>query len=558
MCGILGVINKKGNELDINEIVKMRDAMTHRGPDDSGIFLANYNTLALAHRRLSIIDLSKSGKQPMISNLENWISYNGEIYNYIELKNKYLKNAKFNSPSDTEVLLQIIEKYGTSKIKEFNGMWAFIYYDDKSKKLIICRDRFGVKPLYYFENGSIFIIASEIKSILQSKFYNKKENEEVIKVFMEDNLEDTEGETFFKGIKIFPKASYMIYNLKDNTYNINKYYDIKSSIYEVKESYEENIEQFKELFFNSIKLRLRSDVKVGVTLSGGIDSSAVYCAASKISNDKIHSFSAKFLGKDYDESFFYKKVWEKYPGFNKEIMSSYEKFEDTVRKIIYYLEEPNKAPGIFPQWNVMKKASKHVKVLLDGQGADELLAGYDPFLYYYLADIRRKNFSRYNECCDCVLNIKGEEFMKVVPRAVEAVIKNKRKLNNSYLQAKLLYEFSEGMLPPLLKYEDKMSMAFSVETRLPFLDYRLVNFAFSLDETYKIKNGWSKSILRESMKNILPDEIILRKDKKGYPTPLDEILKENSELYRYIPNKKLNFWNKWKYISLNLWREIFF
>jgi len=558
MCGILAVVSKKDIRLASDEIVAMRDQMVHRGPDDAGLCMACDGKLAIAHRRLSILDLSARGHQPMKSERGNIICFNGEIYNYIELTRDYLKNIPLESESDTSVLLHMLEEYGVDAIPRFNGMWGFVFYNAAKDELLISRDRFGIKPLYYYNDKDILIVASEIKPILKSSFYPKRLNEQACAIYLETGLVDGTEDTFFENIKRFPSGSYGRYSISNDTFTMEKFYSIEQSTIDVSENEEENIRHFKELFCDSVKIRLRSDVPVGTCLSGGLDSSSIFSIAAQLTPTAMNAFSAKFLEKDYDKSYFYKKVIERHPCNLYEVLPTYDDFEQKLKKIIYYLEEPSKAMGVFPHWHVMELASKHVKVILDGQGGDEILAGYDPYHSYYILDIIKNNFSQLPKSLIGLANIKGISFLKSLPlRLIEIILNDRNTFNGSFLSGKLLRDTQSLMLPALLKYEDKLGMAFSIEARLPFLDYRLVNFVFSLGETYKIKNGWSKHILRQSMQNILPEEIVFRKDKKGFPTPLNSILEQNAHLKKQIPPEITNEWIKWRYLSLRFWRETF-
>ncbi|WP_182629294.1 asparagine synthase (glutamine-hydrolyzing) [Clostridium chromiireducens] len=561
MCGILGLISKTSQKLNNEDVILMRDKMEHRGPDDAGLLMSRNDRVALAHRRLSILDLSAAGHQPMKSMNGNYICFNGEIYNYMELLNEFLSDEKIKSKTDTEVLLKIMEKYGTDCLNELNGMWSFIYYDVKNEQLIISRDRFGVKPLYYYEDDKIFIVSSEIKPILDSPYYEKKLNENSANIFLQTGLVDGIEDTFFEGIKRFPSSHYMIYSLKDNNRKLVRYYNLKESIYDVSDNYEENVKKFRELFIDSVRLRLRSDVPVGNCLSGGLDSSSIYSVVSNISDGEVHSFSSKYEEEECDESYFYNSVITMYPGINHETIPSYDNFEEKLKKIMYYIEEPCKAYGIISMWNVIELAKPHVKVLLDGQGGDEVLAGYDFYLWYYILDLLDGGIEDY-ELSDELQKIedkKGYEFINSISTSLKSITSNGiQKFNNSYVNEKLFEDLTTYMIPAFLRYEDKIGMAFSIEARFPFLDYRLVNFIFSLASTSKIKNGWSKAILRDAMKDILHEEVCWRKDKKGYPTPIKNILEANPSMKKYIPNNiPDDEWIKWRFISFNVWRSVY-
>ncbi|UCE23174.1 MAG: asparagine synthase (glutamine-hydrolyzing) [Candidatus Zixiibacteriota bacterium] len=558
MCGILAVISKNGHPLPRRDITFMRDLMTHRGPDDAGLFIDETNGVALAHRRLSILDLSSSGKQPMRSPQGNYISFNGEIYNYTELKAEFLSQQQFVSSSDTAVLLHMIEKYGEDALNRLNGMWAFVYFEPEKQQLLISRDRYGIKPLYYLDTSEVTILSSEIKPILASPYYTRELNQDAVDVYLHCGLVDGLEETFFKGIKRFPAASYCRYSLRNKELNFRKYYSIEQSVTTLDGDWRENVQTFKDLFFDSVKLRMRSDVPVGTCLSGGLDSSSIYSTASEILSDKLSSFSAKFSEQEYDESYFYNRVLQKYPGNNSAVKPSFDNFEDQLKKIIYYLEEPSKAMGVFPQWHVMELAARGVKVLLDGQGGDEILAGYDYYKpYCFLDDFRHRPHKLPVSLTGYAVHNGVKPLLKLPLNVLKILLKERTTFNGSFLSQRLLNDVTVDMLPALLKYEDKIGMAFSIEARVPFLDYRLVDFVFSLRESYKINNGWSKKILRESMRDILPDEIINRIDKKGFPTPLESVLTGNKHLNKLYPEAARDTWTKWRYISLHFWREIF-
>ena len=566
MCGILGVFLKDTRQVIQQTVIeKMRDLMEHRGPDDSGLLLTYEHRLALAHRRLSILDLSTAGHQPMKLPSGNYICFNGEIYNYKELHKEYLDSVQLNSNSDTEVLGRLLERYGQECLTMLNGMWSFIYYDAKKEELIISRDRFGVKPLYYYETDKVILWSSEIKPILNSPYYSKKLNDNAATIFLQTGLVDGIEDTFFQEIKRFPSAHVMTFSLKSNNKKIYRYYDLKSAIHEVSDSYEENVQKFRELLIDSVRLRLRSDVPVGVSLSGGMDSSSIYAIVARLSqgkgNGELHSFSSKYLEPDCDESYYYKSLVKQYPGLNHEITPAYHGYEEKIRKILYYLEEPCKAYGIYSMWHVIELASKHVKVVLDGQGGDEVLAGYDYYLYFHILDLLETNISK-NRLAQELLFIaqkKGDSFIETIgPNIQEIKDNNLLKFNGSYLNKKLFDDITMYMIPAFLRYEDKIGMAFSLEARFPFLDYRLVNFLFSLSFDQKIRKGWSKAILREAMNGILPDSITWRKDKKGYPTPLNNILAVNKNMENYIPkNIPQDEWSKWRFISFNVWRSVY-
>ena len=557
MCGILALVKKNGEAIDESLLVEMRDQMVHRGPDDAGIYISNNQYVGLAHRRLSILDVSSAGHQPMISDKGNVISYNGEIFNYLELKEQYLRNTKTHSSTDTEVLLDLLDNHKEKCLSWLNGMWAFVYMDVENKQLLISRDRYGEKPLYYYEDSNVFIVSSEIKPILKSGYYSIEENQIAVETYLESGLVDGIEDTFFKGIKRFRSGGYGYYRLEDSRFEVAEYYSIEDAVANTDISTEAPIEQFSEIFKDSVKIRMRSDVPLGCCLSGGLDSSSIYAIASQLSAEKLNTFSARFEGKEYDESNFYNSVLKRYAGNSHEVSPDLSDFMSTIRRVVYFLEEPSKALGVYPQWHVMKMASKHVKVILDGQGGDEVLAGYDHYFAYYLADaIVKRPFAVAKELNNIYRTKKNSVFVYLL-KAMKTIFSDSTKFRTSYLNRRLLDDVNMSMLPALLKYEDKIGMAFSIEARLPLLDYRLVNFLFSLNENYKISNGWSKHLLRRSMENILPETVRLRKDKKGFPTPYSRILEQHPQLKAHTPNHVTNEWIAWRYAMLKIWREIF-
>jgi asparagine synthase (glutamine-hydrolysing) len=350
----------------------------------------------------------------------------------------------------------------------------------------------------------------------------------------------------------------MVYDLRENKSVMTSYYSLFESVNLLQP--EDDIERFLELLQDSICLRLRSDVPVGTCLSGGLDSSSIFSIASKFSDNKLFSYSAYFSGEEFDESPFFNAVLDQYPAHEHKISPSYDNFEVTLKEIIYSLEEPTLAMGVFPQWHVMKQASQDVKVLLDGQGGDEVLAGYDLYYDYHLLDTlinKPHDFLKvYRENRTGRYGISGAK-KGLIKNALRSLIKEKR-VEKSFLKSRLITDVTQTLLPALLKYEDKLGMAFSVEARLPFLDYRLVDYVFSQSTNLLINNGWSKWALRESMIDILPDQVRLRTDKKGFPTPFNEILNNNPSLKQLIPTKYSDEWKSWRYVSLELWRELFF
>ena len=384
MCGISVIINKNDSFVDESSLKTMNDKIMHRGPDGEGFYIDG--NVGLGHRRLSIIDLSENANQPMIYD-DIILTYNGEIYNYLELKNELIvKGHKFQTKSDSEVIIKAYKEWSFDCVKKFNGMWAFCIYDKNAKKVFISRDRFGIKPLYYFENKNSIIFGSEIKQLLN--FKNELiVNHKLLYEYFYFNLLNHTNETLFQEIFSFPSSSYMVIDLKTKSKEISNYYKLK------KKSFNTNADDFKNAIKNSIKFRLRSDVKVGTCLSGGLDSSYIASQAALLNKNKnFIAITGKSSDKKNDESKIAEKVVNKFKmnWFVDETNS--DEFLSQLDDIIYYQDEPFTNPSIAMQYFVLKK-SKDVgcKVMLDGQGGDEILLGYERYFVSYLSSFSVKS-----------------------------------------------------------------------------------------------------------------------------------------------------------------------
>lgn len=612
MCGINGVLSFDfGYRKD--DILKMNETLSHRGPDDEGTYFDEF--IGLGHRRLSIIDLSKAGHQPMSDESERyWIVYNGEIYNFPEIRKELLeKGYSFRSNTDSEVLLKSFIEWGVKCLQKFNGMWAFAIWDSEKKELFCARDRFGIKPFYYYYKDNYFVFASEIKALLCVKDVTRKPNDSRILHYL-GNYPLLENEsTFFSDIYQLPASHYLI--VKKDSFEIKRYWDIEKKEFDGEKAYD----NFLEIFKDSIRLRLRSDVPVGTCLSGGIDSSSIVCVLSKmIDSSNQKTFSACFEDKRFDEREYIEEVVK-----NTDITPFYT-FPDInqlypkLKTIIWHHDEPLNSTSMLSQWCVMELSRENgVKVLLDGQGADEVLAGYLPYKWYLFQDSIEgkrpfeivKNFRYLFESFRIYKKTTGKSFLGVLRRFGRSKFRpskaesnfvykylndefltlNREKLKvsppfkfESALENKLYQDVYFSSLQKLLQYEDRNSMAFSIESRVPFLDYRLVEFLFSAPAKYKINKGWTKYILRKSMKGILPEKIRCRKDKMGFVTPEGQWLKEieadvreiliNSFSKRgYLKEDEIpkiidSYYNGdhslekllWKMLCLEIWLEVFF
>ncbi|MCG3677398.1 asparagine synthase (glutamine-hydrolyzing) [Aliarcobacter butzleri] len=596
MCGISGVINKNNYKIEKEDIKTINDLISHRGPDDEGFYFEK--NFAFGHRRLSILDLSSEGHQPMHYLDKYVITYNGEVYNYLEIKEELQKDGyTFHSHTDTEVILASYDKWGEDCVNRFNGMWAFAIYD-KEKNIIFCsRDRFGVKPFYYTETDNKFVFGSEIKQLLE--FYEDRYvNKKVLINYLVIGYENYDNETFFENIFKLQQSHNLIYDLSNNTFVIKRYYDIKKETLNLKEY--ESIDSYKKELFESIKLRLRSDVKVGTCLSGGLDSSSIAGIASllnkKVTDEKFVAIHAKSTEKKSDESAFAKEV-AKHCNLELNIIEpSKEDFADILDEVIYTQEEPFRSPSIIMQYFVMKK-SKDIgcTVLLDGQGGDETLLGYERYYPAYLLDLNFFEMIKafFNSSKNSKLTkleiIKYFFYFTNSKIRIERLKRKNSFFKNNYMEnvffslvqdnAKnylnifdLQYEeLYKTQLPQLLKYEDRNSMRNSIETRLPFIDYKVVEKALSINNKFKINQGWTKNILRKSVEGILPFEVIWRKNKMGFEAPektwleeidsdIKNIIKKSDllkKISKEIPYELLDLTQKWKLFNVAKWEIIY-
>ena len=607
MCGICGIINFDGKKVSSEDLHLMMREMKHRGPDDEGIY--ENGNIGLGHVRLSIIDLSEAGKQPFFSDDGRYVMvYNGEIYNYIEIRDELKYKYKFFTKTDSEVLMKAFLEWGENCFNKFNGMFALAIYDTFEKSLLCIRDRFGVKPFYYYLDDNKFIFSSEIPPILKIYNFKNQPNNLSIYNYLVFNRTDYNENTFFQDVKKIPhghKISFKIYDKK--TFSINKWYDLKLNISNPFQSYQE----FIDLFYSSINLRLRSDVNLGLCLSGGLDSSSIVSMLlKKFDIPKIETFSAIYSDDFiFDEKKYIEIISDKRCIHNY----AYPSNESLIGDMDMFLSaqaEPHPSTSIYAEFKVMELARKNnIAVMIGGQGSDEQFSGYHYFFGYYFKSLLKqfKISDLYNEIKSYKLNHNSyfahktfiyfllPEFLKQIISAEKNpfVLRNYAKkyyLNSTLagelfgvdtLQKSLLAHF-EYKLEHLLKWEDHNSMHFSIETRIPFLDYRIVEKTLGLSESSQIKNGWTKHFLREAMKDILPEEIRLRKDKVGYMTPesfwfksnkfrnyVSSLFKEERLSCKFVDINKfnntfhsgkyyLNTKDIWKTINLELWLRRFF
>ena len=560
MCGIAGIISSEIALVQQRSLKKMSDILAHRGPDGEGLWINKKNTAGLSHRRLAIIDLSEAGAQPMHYTDRYTIVYNGEIYNYKEIRSD-LKQAgyRFKSESDTEVILAAYDLYKENCVKYFDGMFAFAIWDEQQQTLFCARDTFGEKPFYYFMDKTVFAFASEMKALWAVGIDKTADDKMMVNYLVLGYVQNAadKSQTFYKHIFSLPPAHTGIFSLSTMQFALTKYRDInKENSININESSAET--KFEKLLAASVMRRLRSDVRVGSSLSGGLDSSSIAYFVNRFakskSDDSFQTFSAIFPGFEKDESESIEEISNHFKFKNYVVEPTASGLLDDIEKLCYHQEEPVPSSSIYAQYKVYELArANNVKVLLDGQGADEILGGYTKYLHWYLQELTcRHKFSRAKKERLCfkqnnipvkwniknvlasylpahaalalekreyhkviqshnlsphLLHVKGKEWLGIYKPVVT-------KLNDI-----LYHNTMENGLEELLRFADRNSMAHGTEVRLPFLNFELVNFIFSLPSSFKIKNGFTKYILRKTMTGKLPDKITWNTEKTGFEPP---------------------------------------
>jgi len=596
MCGIAGVVRFDGRKIEKINLKSMTDTLSHRGPDGEGHWVNENASVGLGHRRLSIIDLSNNGHQPMTYGDGRYtITFNGEIYNYLEIK-EFLKGKgyKFHSASDTEVLLALYDLKKEKCLFDLDGMFAFGIYDKVDNSLFCARDRFGEKPFYYeYRAGEYFAFGSEMKAIWKYTGNRETNNEMVLNYLNYGFVTNPQKpeDTFYKDTHQLPAASYCI--IKNGSLAIQKYWELPfNNLSNL--SFESAQGKFRELFNESVSRRLRSDVAVGSSLSGGLDSSLVVCVINELlskENKHINTFSARFKDFIKDEGKYMQHVVDKTGAIPHYVFSDAELLNDRIDKIFYHQEEPFGSSSILVQYQVFELAKKNnVTVLLDGQGADEILAGYIPYYQTFFNELALTNPSKAKKQLDAYLDLHKDNkinipsanlnsnytssFRSMLKRFSPSLVNALkplfiRKYSDKTLNKEFSSTYNAGHVPPvfrydnnslsshlhahttqyglgtLLRYADRNSMAHSREVRLPFLSHKLVEFLFSLPSEYKIHNGWTKYLMRKSYEDILPQEITWRKDKIGYEPPQKEWMSRPDIIQRTIESRE-------KLVNLNI------
>jgi asparagine synthase (glutamine-hydrolysing) len=586
MCAITGLVNKNGVTIDLDLLKRMNRLAAHRGPDGEDYF--QLKNIGFGHRRLAIFDLSDFGKQPM-HYLHLTIVFNGAIYNYLELRQELIVlGYVFDTNTDTEVILKAFHYWGIDCFSKLNGMWALAIYNNLTGEIIGCRDRLGMKPFYYTNSDTSFAFGSEIKQLLpvQSAIVNWP----ILMDYLVYNLESHSEETFFKNIMVLPAAHYFVFNIANYSFNQQAYY--YWPINETKLNDIEIEKQFNELLNASINIHLRADVPLGACLSGGLDSSVITQLALKKLTAPLSVFTSISTDKtNNDELFASEMVNQNNLNWHTDT-PTIDNFKKNLESLIYCQEEPFYSTSNFMQFSLMSFVKKtNIKVLLDGQGADELLMGYTKYLSLPYPNLLRQS---YLKDLHNMANNNNKSYLSIITEAI--ILRNFwirnirlkfkfRNLKNKYFKLpntllakqwssaftninKLqLLELKFTQLPKLLKYADKNAMYFGLESRLPFLDYRLVSLCLQIPIHLKLNNGWTKYILRITNTGI-PKSIAWRKNKIGFESPEKNWL-DNKWMQEEINNSPIikELFNKippnpdkhllWKLFNIALWQKKF-
>ena len=581
MCGIAGIIQPGLTEYSAEHLKKMTDALSHRGPDGEGSWQSNEGDILLGHRRLSIIDLSDKAAQPMQYADRFIIIHNGEVYNYIELREELKKKGySFQSHTDTEVIAAAYAHWNEECLDHFDGMFAFAIWDKKEKAFFAARDRFGEKPFFYFfdEAKKCFWFASEMKALWAAglrRSPNLKMLFNFLTIGYVDNPNDPQ-ETFDTHIEKLPPAHFLKIRTADRfEVTMEKYWDIDPEEEPNKISDTEAIGRFNELFTTSVKRRLRSDVSLGTSLSGGLDSSSIVatiCELSPISApgglpqaqqtlNKLQTFSAVFPAFEKNEERYIDEVTGQFSLRSFKTVIDDDEIPALLQKVIHQQDEPFGSAGTLPQYKVFELAKQNnIKVLLDGQGADEILAGYHKYYKWYWQELlRKRKLTRSGELKAAKKNGVSEKFgveniiAAFFPDFASVFLERQYLLHALqqedlakdfvHFQSREAYYTTPGIfslngalyfntcmhgLEELLRYADRNSMAHGREVRLPFLNHELVEFLFSLSSNFKIRDGWTKWLLRRSMDKKLPGEITWRRDKVGFEPPQQQWMQQTS------------------------------
>lgn len=579
MCAICGIYFLDGRPLsDLpvrgrahageTALHRMARSMMHRGPDDEGFYIEG--SLGLGHQRLSVIDLSPLGHQPMTNEDGSlWIVFNGEIYNYLELRQQLVSRGhRFRSHSDTEVILHLYADEGPDCVSQLNGMFAFAIWDKRRRTLFGARDRFGVKPFYYVHTRDYFLFASEIKALFKTRLVAPLLNFSGLADYLTFQFCLGEKTLFQNVLKLLPGHTFLL--KPDGTLQLKKYWELHYNI-DMDRAEKDFEQQLLMLMEDAVRLQLRADVAVGAHLSGGLDSSTITCLASSLSGRPVRTFSGGFRDSlQYDETRYARIVSRHIGSEHHEIFPAAPDFVNSIQHLIYMMDEPAGGPGLFSQYFVSKLASQHVKVVLGGQGGDEIFGGYIRYLIAYLERCLKGGIEgtqedqKYIVTFDSILpnltQLRGYEsllkdflqkgvfepedkrYLSLIDRggALRNLINpdflpDRRDYDGYEIYRNLFYASGcqslinkltsfdmKTLLPALLHVEDRASMAVSLESRVPLLDHRIAELAASMPPMIKYKGAHSKHIFRQAICPVVPAEICSRTDKMGFPVPFSE------------------------------------
>lgn len=625
MCGISGILNQNLRPVEglEHKLLVMSELQEHRGPDDCGIWKTEDCSIGFSHRRLNIIDLD-NGRQPMSDAFGRTVVFNGEIYNYRELRDSLKNDYSFRTESDTETILAAYHKWGGECVDHLRGMFAFAVWDSKKKRLFAARDRFGIKPFYYTEVGGVFYFASEIKALMPF-LPSIETNPEALQDYLVFQF-SLGTKTLFKNILELPPAYSL--TIENGERTVSKYWEVYYDL-----DFDHTAKYFHEkleaLIDDSVQLHTRSDVPIGSYVSGGMDSSVIAAYAARSQKKRglpFAAFTGKFAEEGFDESGYAKSLANQEGIPLYEVTIGAQDFLNTIEKVIYHLDTPVAGPGSFPQYHVSKLASQHRKVVLGGQGGDEIFGGYTRYLIGYFEqcikaaingtmnngnfivtyesiipnlcslknyqpllqefwreglfeDHNKRYFRLINRSSTLKEEIRQDFFGNYSPfESFLEIFHGKNIQNESYFDSMTHFDF-KTLLKALLHVEDRMSMAHSVESRVPFLDHPLIEFAATVPSDVKFKDGTLKRMLHQSVGHMLPKKIRERKDKMGFPVPLNDWFKTDLkdfifDLFHSEKIKKRPYFNQkailsnlnsetkfgrkiWGLLSLEIWHQQF-
>jgi asparagine synthase (glutamine-hydrolysing) len=628
MCGIAGIFDLRGSPIAAVDLLRMNSSIAHRGPDDEGYVLINSSSgkyvayageaspaevrveqpclasgssadanVGLAHRRFSILDLSPAGHQPFFSSDRSCcVVFNGEIYNYLELRDELeAKGVTFHSRSDTEVLIEGYKKWGTDCFQRFNGFWAIALYDFKAQRLILSRDRLGKKPLFWTRMGSTVYFASEIKALLEVDVVSRrrKVNEEALFIWLAYSAKNINNQSFFEGIQALPAGSFSIVD-EEFPQKVVKYWGVPSQrLRETEISTEEAARSLRELLTDAVRIRLRADVPVCVELSGGMDSSTLVALAAAATSQRVTTFTVRYPEQQWNEEPYARSIGQRFNTDYRVLDSPTDRFWQQIAAFSRLEEEPYHSPNLQTNqeiWALMRHQG--MKVSLNGAASDELFAGYPAF--YAPAQAELLMSGRFSHFLDNLIHHTEspsrsaaglgpfKHLAREVAKGFSPLARRRLRERMKHVRCgtfhpfpgdrkfltKILYDaVTNTRIPYWLASGDRTYMGVPIEVRAPFLDYRVVELAFRLPVTYLFRHGWHKWILRKAMEGLLPDDVLWRRNKMGFPFPYERFFSESRPIIDLIISQSKNPYidcryhdriaNDWEIISFLLWYELF-